>query len=83
MEFNKTEEQLKQMTEDELFAYLDAKAKHLSKHTSPLSYHKSLRYASLSSSISNSQFDYDGAIKKAEEGKELAIKKIINKNKKD
>lgn len=79
MNFNKTEDELKQMNDDELFAYLDAKAKHLAQHKAPLSYHKSLRYASLSSSLSNNEFDYDGAIKSAEKNKEEGIKKFNDK----
>ena len=80
MDFNKSEDELKQMNDDELFAYLDAKAKYLAQHKAPLSYHKTLKYASLSSSISNTSFDYDGAIKSAEKNKEEALKKFNDKN---
>lgn len=80
MNFNKTEEELKQMSEDEFLAYLDAKAQYLAKDKAPLSYHKSLRYASLSSSISNNDFDYDGAIRSAEKSKDEAIKKFNDKD---
>jgi hypothetical protein len=79
MNFDKTDEELKQMSEDEFLAYLDAKAKYLAKDKAPLSYHKSLRYASLSSSLSNSEFDYDGAIKSAEKSKEEANRKFNDK----
>ena len=79
MNFDKTDEELKKMSEDEFLAYLDAKAQYLAKDKAPLSYHKSLRYASLSSSLSNSEFDYDGAIKSAEKSKEEAIKKFNDK----
>ena len=38
--FNKTEAELKAMSDDELFAYLDAKSAYLKKDTKPLSpYH--------------------------------------------
>ena len=33
MKFNKTDKELEQMSEDELFAYLDAKSAHLKKQT--------------------------------------------------
>jgi hypothetical protein len=80
MDFNKTEDELKQMNDDELFAYLDAKAKYLAQNKAPLSYHKTLKYASLSSSISNQEFDYEGAIKSAEKNTEEALKKFNDKN---
>ena len=79
MNFDKIDDELKQMSEDEFLAYLDAKAQYLAKDKAPLSYHKSLRYASLSSSLSNSEFDYDGAIKSAEKSKEEAMKKLNDK----
>ena len=83
MDFNKTDEELKQMGEDEFFAYLDAKAKYLAQNKAPLSYHKTLRFASLSSSLSNIEFDYDGAIKSAEKNKEEGDKKFNDKKAKE
>jgi hypothetical protein len=83
MDFNKTDEELKKMNDDELFDYLDAKAKYLAKGSSPLSIHKSLRYASLSSSISNQEFNYDGAINMANKSKEEGMKKFNDKKRVD
>ena len=52
MEFNKTDEQLKQMSDDELFAYLDAKAAHLKKYTAPLSNWHVKRYSHIGEAVS-------------------------------
>lgn len=82
MEFNKTDEELKQMTDDELFEYLDAKALHLKQHTSPLSSYHTKRFASISSAISNTEFDYDSVKKIAKENEQKGFEKFINdKNK--
>jgi len=51
MEFNKTNEELKGMSDDELFAYLDAKAAHLKKHTAPLSNWHVKRYAHIGEAV--------------------------------
>ena len=53
MEFNKTDKDLKQMSDDELFEYLDAKALYLKQHTSPLSSYKTKKFASIGAAISN------------------------------
>ena len=82
MDFNKTDKELEQMTEDELFEYLDAKALHLSKHSSPLSAYHTKRFASVSSTISNQPFDYDSVKKIAKENEQKGYEKFINdKNK--
>ena len=82
MEFNKTDEELKQMNDAELFEYLDAKAAHLKQHTSPLSSYHTKRFASISSAISNTEFDYDSVKKIAKENEQLGFEKFINdKNK--
>ena len=82
MEFNKTDEELKQMSDAELFEYLDAKAAHLKQHTSPLSSYHTKRFASISSAISNTEFDYDSVKKIAKENEQLGFEKFINdKNK--
>ena len=52
MEFNKTDEELKQMCEDELFSYLDAKAAHLKKYTAPLSNWHVKRYSHIGEAVS-------------------------------
>jgi len=81
--FNKTDKELEQMTEEELFEYLDAKAKYLSKHTSPLSAYKTKRFAAISSAISNQPFDYNKVKKIAKENEMKGYEKFINdKNKK-
>ena len=48
MEFNKTDEELKQMTDDELFEYLDAKASHLKAQSVPLDQYHTKKYAAAS-----------------------------------
>ncbi len=78
MNFNKTDKELEQMSEDELFAYLDAKAEHLAKHKSPLSGYLTKKYASISSSISNTEFDYDTVKKIAKENEQKGFEKFIN-----
>jgi hypothetical protein len=52
MEFNKTDEELKQMSDDELFAYLDAKTSHLKKYTAPLSNWHVKRYSHIGEAVS-------------------------------
>jgi hypothetical protein len=52
MEFNKTDEELKNMSDDELFAYLDAKAAHLKKHTAPLSNWHVKRFSHIGEAVS-------------------------------
>jgi hypothetical protein len=53
MEFNKTNEELKQMTESELFEYLDAKALSLKQHIAPLSPYKVKRFAHIGEAVAN------------------------------
>ena len=48
MEFNKTDEELKQMTDDELFEYLDAKAAYLKGQSVPLDQYHTKKYAAAS-----------------------------------
>lgn len=82
MEFNKSDEELKQMSDEELFEYLDAKAAHLAKHTSPLSSYYTKKFASISSAISETEFDYDSVKKIAKENEQLGFEKFMNdKNK--
>ena len=82
MEFNKSDEELKKMSDEELFEYLDAKAAHLAKHTSPLSSYYTKKFASISSAISETEFDYDSVKKIAKENEKLRFEKFINdKNK--
>jgi hypothetical protein len=82
MKFNKTDEELKKMSDDELFEYLDAKAEYLKQHTSPLSSYHTKRFASIGSAISNTEFDYDRVKKIAKENEQKGYEKFINdKNK--
>lgn len=82
MDFNKTDEELKKMSDEELFEYLDAKAAHLAKHTSPLSSYYTKKFASISSAISETEFDYDSVKKIAKENEQLGFEKFMNdKNK--
>lgn len=52
MEFNKTDEELKQMSDEELFAYLDAKSAHLKKYTAPLSNWHVKRFSHIGEAVS-------------------------------
>ena len=82
MDFNKTDEELKQMNDAELFEYLDAKAAYLAKHSSPLSSYHTKRFASIGSAISDTEFDYDKIKKIAKENEQLGFEKFMNdKNK--
>jgi hypothetical protein len=82
MNFNKTDKELEQMTEEELFEYLDAKAAYLKEHSSPLSSYHTKRFASIGSAISNTEFNYDSVKKIAKENEMKGYEKFINdKNK--
>ena len=82
MEFNKTDEELKEMSDDELFEYLDAKALYLKQHTSPLSSYYTKKFASVGAAISNTQFDYDSVKQIAKENEQKGYEKFIkDKNK--
>ena len=82
MNFNKTDEELKAMNEDELFEYLDAKALHLKQHTSPLSSYYTKKFASIGAAISDTQFDYDSVKQIAKENEQKGYEKFIkDKNK--
>ena len=82
MTFNKTDEELKMMNDDELFEYLDAKAAHLKQHTSPLSSYYTKKFASVGAAISNTEFDYDSVKQIAKENEQKGYEKFIkDKNK--
>ena len=80
--WNKTDEELKQMSDTELFEYLDAKAEYLKQHTSPLSSYHTKRFASVGAAISNTEFNYDSVKKIAKENEQKGYEKFMNdKNK--
>jgi hypothetical protein len=81
MEFNKTDEELKQMTDSELFEYLDNKAAFLKQHTRPLSGYLTKKYASISSAVTNSEFDYDGVTKIAKQNESASMAIFMNRMK--
>ena len=82
MKFNKTDDELKHMSEDELFEYLDAKTLHLKQHTSPLSSYKTKKFASIGAAISNTEFDYDSVKRIAKQNQHKGYEKFIkDKNK--
>ena len=83
MEYNKTDEELKQMTDEQLFEYLDAKAAYLKEHSSPLSSYHTKRFASIGSAISNTEFDYDSVKKIAKENEMKGYEKFINEKNKE
>ena len=76
MNFNKTDEELKMMSDDELFEYLDAKTLHLKQHTSPLSSYKTKKFASIGAAISNTEFDYDSVKQIAKENEQKGYEKF-------
>ena len=54
MEFkNKTDEELKQMSDEQLFEYLDTKAAYLKQHIAPLSPYKVKRFAHIGEAVAN------------------------------
>ena len=82
MNFNKTDEELKGMSDDELFEYLDAKAAYLKQHTSPLSSYYTKKFASVGAAISNTEFDYDSVKQIAKENEQKGYEKFLkDKNK--
>lgn len=83
MIFNKTDEELKQMSEDELMEYLDAKAEYLKQHTKPLSFYKTKRFAYISSAISGQEADYDKVKKLAKENEKKGMEDFFNKKNKE
>ena len=79
MEFNKTDEELKQMNDEELFAYLDAKAAFMKEHTRPLSGYLTKRYASIGSAVANTEFDYDKVKEIAKENESASMEIFMNR----
>jgi hypothetical protein len=80
MEFkNKTDEELKQMTDSELFEYLDAKAAYLKQNARPLSGYLTKKYASISSAVADTEFDYDGVTKIAKQNESASMEIFMNR----
>jgi hypothetical protein len=77
IEFNKTDEELKQMTDSELFEYLDAKALSLKQHIVPLSPYKLKRFAHISTAVANSDKGTDEVFS---DGLYDSLKPIIKQN---
>lgn len=77
MDFNKTDEELKQMTEEELFAYLDAKAAHLKKYTAPLSNWHVKRFSHIGEAVSKTDKGTDEVFSN---GLYDSLKPIIEQN---
>lgn len=77
MEFNKTDEELKMMTDNELFEYLDKKSEYLKQHVKPLSPYHVKQYSHLSAAISNQT---DNSEKVFENVSYDGLKKIIAQN---
>jgi len=77
MEFNKTDAELKQLSEDELMQYLDDKAAHLKKFIVPLSPYKLKRFAHISTAVANSDKGTDEVFK---DGLYDSLKPIIKQN---
>ena len=81
MEFNKTDAELKQMTEAELFEYLDAKTAYLKQNVRPLSGYLTKKYASISSAVTNTEFDYDVVTKIAKQNESASMAIFMNRMK--
>ena len=82
MEFkDKTDEELKKMTDSELFDYLDNKAAFLKQHTRPLSGYLTKKYASISSAVTDTEFDYDGVTKIAKQNESASMAIFMNRMK--
>lgn len=79
MEFNKTDEELKQMNDEELFAYLDAKAAYLKQHVRPLSGYLTKKYASISSAVTDTEFDYETVKEIAKENESASMAIFMNR----
>jgi hypothetical protein len=77
MEFNKTDEELKQMSDDELFAYLDAKAADMKKHIAPLSNWHVKRYSHIGEAVSKTDRGTDEVFS---DGLYDSLKPIIEAN---
>jgi hypothetical protein len=79
MEFNKTDAELKQMSDDELFDYLDAKAAYLKQHVRPLSGYLTKKYASISSAVTDTEFDYETVKEIAKENESASMAIFMNR----
>ena len=77
--FNKTDDELKQMSDEELFAYLDAKAEYMKEHTRPLSGYLTKKYASIGSAVSNTEFNYDKVKEIAKENESASMEIFMNR----
>lgn len=75
--FNKTDEELKAMSEEELMEYLDAKAEYLKQHAKPLSGYKTKRFAFISSAVSGTEADYDKVKELAKENEQKAMEEFF------
>jgi hypothetical protein len=64
MNFNLTDDQLKQLTEEEFFEYLDKKTQYLRRHTKPLTPYQIKKYHSVTNELDTGgrELDY-GRIK--------------------
>lgn len=60
MEYNLTDDQLKQLTEEEFFEYLDKKTRFLKRHTKPLSPYHVKKYHTVTKEMDspNTEIDY-------------------------
>jgi hypothetical protein len=79
MKFNKTDDELKQMSDEELFAYLDAKAAYMKEHTRPLSGYLTKKYASIGSAVSNTEFNYDKVKELAKQNESASMEIFMNR----
>lgn len=82
MNFNKTDEELKQMTDDELFEYLDAKAAYLAQNTSPLSSYYTKRFAGLTHALSDTEMDWESVKRIAKENEQKGYEKFTERKNK-
>ena len=76
-QFNKTDEELKLMSEDEFLAYLDAKAAYLKQHTAPLSNWHVKRFSHIGEAVSKTDKGTDEVFSN---GLYDSLKPIIEQN---
>jgi ribosomal protein L12E/L44/L45/RPP1/RPP2 len=77
-----TEDEMKQLSEDEFFEYLDSQTEYLKQFTKPLGEYHTKRYASIAASVEGRELtddEFDFAKKVGKEGDEENYQRIIDK----
>ena len=77
-----TEDEMKQLSEDEFFEYLDSQTEYLKQFTKPLGEYHTKRYASISAKVEGRELtddEFDFAKKVGKEGDMESQQRIIDK----